>query len=344
MYSLGAKGNRERRLMKKLKIAVFVREKEYGFDLAKGLCSQSSGIEVFVAEDQAEAFDYAGKEGVVITDRRVENTSRTLLLTGEREGNHRAGNLKSIYKISPAKEILKAAISVCLEATGEIFCPEQEAELRIWELFSPRGGSGTTAIALTCARLLASRPEEKVLYMNLGIEDDYGIYAETRFDNVRPKRKFIYAAEVNSRIGTDNCFAADGYGLCYFRPEAERNSFLYEADMGRVAEFLRKNREFTRLVIDSGKRSKSLLAEADLTFKISREGDLRRDRKDEKIREIINFSVASGLRDGRFYIPFDKESFARREEKTEISMEGMFAAAVFQIVSRCLQREDESPM
>lgn len=326
--------------MRKLKIAVFTEEKEYALDLARGLCSQSSGIEVLVAEYEAQAFDYVGRAGVVITDKETGFASQTLILTGERAHEDLiAGNVKKVYKISPVSEILQAAVSVCFENTGEVFYPEQEAQLKVWEFFSPWGGSGTTSIALTCAGLLASEPGEKVLYINLGITDDYEMYTDICFDKVCSKRRFIYAVETQSKIMTDNCFAVDGYGVFYFKPELEKNGFLYETDRNRILDFLRKSRKFTHLIIDSGKRCAAFSAGSDLMFKISREKDVRRDKKatDGEI-EIVNFSSTSGLRDGKFYLPLDEEGFSGKEGKLNIRMESRFAAAVSQMMRGCLKR------
>lgn len=328
--------------MRKLKIAVFTKEKEYALDLARGLCSQSSGIEVLVAEDEAQAFDYVGQTGVVITDKDTGSAPQTLVLTGEKAREDLiAGNIKKIYKISPISEILQAAVAVCFENTGEVFYPEQGSQLKVWEFFSPCGGSGTTSIALICAGLLASEPGEKVLYINLGITDDYETYTDICFDKVCSKRRFIYAVETQSKIMTDNCFAVDGYGVFYFKPETEKNGFLYETDKNKIINFLKMSRKFTHVIIDSGKRGANFSACSDLMFKILSEKDARRDKEATGGEmEVVNFSSTSGLLDGKFYLPFDKEGFSGKGGKLNIRMESRFAAAVSQMVRCCLKKGD----
>lgn len=317
--------------MQKLKIAVLMKESSYALELARGLCCRTSGVEVFVAENENQAFKYAGRDGVVITDKNVAPEPQVLVLNEENPEEDSRG--RAMAKISSVSEILDAVASICFENTGELFYPSSDDRLRIWEFTAPFGGAGTTCIAITSARLLAAETGKRVLYINFGAWDDYMSYIDVCFDSTCPKRKFIYAAETKTRIIIDKCVEKDRYGVFYFKPENAGNSFLREANADKVFEFIKESGKFTHVVADTGKRVKNYLTFADLNFTVS-------DKKERRIKteetsgniKIINFSPFEGKRDGEFHIPDDSCSFVHENDSTEISMFDRFADSLCQMI------------
>ena len=98
--------------MKRLKVTVYTRDKDYSLALAKGLCMASRGMEIRIAENMNEALMSAEEQGIVLTDICSENLPGVVFLSEDRE------NDRGVYKRSSVEEIAEAVKDACLRTYG----------------------------------------------------------------------------------------------------------------------------------------------------------------------------------------------------------------------------------
>ena len=63
---------------------------------------------------------------------------------------------------------------------------------RVFGVFSKNGGMGVTAFAITLSRLIAAKTEGRVLYLNLGVIDDFDVYVEFDNSDVLSKMQYLF--------------------------------------------------------------------------------------------------------------------------------------------------------
>jgi hypothetical protein len=316
-------------MSKKLKIAIFTEEKEYGKALAKGLCIQSSGLEILLADSLEEAKKYVGDIGIILTD----------------VSNFQGENVAFIDNVAlPTDEILKIIAKVYFQLTSENFNPKitDEENLKVWSFGSLVGGSGVTSCAIVASRMLAAE-NNQVLYMNWSLYDDYEIYCQGNFDDIFPKGKLIYAAKTNSKILLDNCFSKDSYGVWHLKPSENINELFEFEDGKRLLEFLEKEKRFSHIILDLGKVSKDYQPISDVTVEVANFKDLRCSVASSWANwVIVNFSNAQRDRGDNKEIHIVKDDICFRQEsgKIKISDESKFVDGVSLLVKALSVSDD----
>lgn len=307
--------------MKKLNLAVYMKEKEYGQALARGMAYLSRSLDITICEEKNKAADMA-TERVLITDDR-EMTGPWILL---------------IRDVMPAEEILERTASIWHKMTGNLFFLENERRVNVWKIGSRQGGSGTTSVCLTMARLLAEGGDRRVLYINAGTVDDYEIYIDAPFEKASPKKRFIFhVCYTDEKDFPDRFAVQDLFGVYYLRPDIEGNNTACEAEIQKITDFFRDNGYFSHIVIDAGKNPFMRLDE-DVSVEVINTKDCRRKfASGATTFTLMNFAqdYAKGMEGGRvFYIPEDEDSFLITEKGIEISMTGMFCAGLEEFIKK----------
>lgn len=312
--------------MKKLDLTVCMREKEYGQALARGLAYITPNLDITVC-DAGYGNSKMAPGSVIITDDRG--------LTGE--------NILQLDQILPAGEILEQAACIWHKISGEVFIPETEGTVKIWKVASCCGGSGTTVISLAMARLLAAEGEKRILYLNAGPVDDYVMYVHAPFEKAAPKRRFIFhVCSMEEKIFQDRFAVRDGNGVYFLKPEQEGSSLACEGNIRRITDFFRLNGYFTDVMIDAGKNPFVSFGE-DIAIEVINGRDCRTvSIENGGAYTLINFAEKEkhSLNGEKiFYIPKDTDSFSAGEDSVEISMNGIFAAALEKFIEKIRGRE-----
>ncbi len=324
--------------MKKLNITVFTKDINYANDLVRGLCNECTGLVVFVAKDRVEANESL-ERGILLTD-----------YTDFPQENQ-------IDKLKSVRKILQQAIELNFVKTGELFEIDEGSAVLIG-FYSTCGGAGTTSIAVTYSRFLSVKSEKKVLFVNLGIADDYDKFicndrlfscdnfAENEASRKKPfsKHQFVFMCEHRREINYDEYFLKDKYGVHYFKPEKGQNSFRTGFKDKNIIELLKEQKHFEYIVVDLGKLPGGFEDEEqsqvfDEVYKIDRANGGVMEELNDYEREGQKVHIKDKQNDVGIEavdIPTDCESFICGIEDEfewsnraiDISMTGKFATAV----------------
>ena len=308
--------------MKRLKVTVYTRDKDYSLALAKGLCMASRGMEIRIAENMNEALMSAEEQGIVLTDICSENLPGVVFLSEDRE------NDRGVYKRSSVEEIAEAVKDTCLRTYGRYFDPDGAGSMKIYRLRSFSGGTGVTSAAVTLASIFAAEAGKQVLYLNLSGPDDYLYYTGADFAKTESKKKFAYAADTGGKVHAERCFTRDKDGVWYLRPDDGENCLLKDTTYDKIIDFLRNSNKFTHVIIDGGKEAYGKDRKDETVITLFRYGALKRDSYGEEDIEVINFSPETGCGNNIIYLPEDKKSFSEKDGKVRISPEGDFFEGV----------------
>lgn len=301
--------------MKSIKIAVLTKNKRYGEALARGLAEESSGIEI-ACVDSIER----GKYDIIMTDCDGLSGPEILILSdkkGETGGKH--------YKTFPVKKILEIIIAKYMENTGQKIIPQGICNTYIIGTGSKTGGSGTTSVAITMGRSLALSLEKKVVFLDCTGTNDYRIYSECNFDNSKTIRELIFRIKYDRKVHISEYLSEDCFGLHMFRQESAIN----KEDINEVILYLCETGFADVIVIDAGKNTE-LLDVCHKKWLINNE----KDKRCLNNTDIINFSEIPGQN----RIRFDENSFIRKGEKVDISIEGAFSKDIDDILSELTER------
>ena len=303
--------------MRTLFASVFMENKEYERALMIGICRECPKINLLAVSCMEEA-GKNGLNGILLTDADIYGS---FVLKKE--------DIQGL----PIKETVRKMTSMYFDMTGEIFAAYEEGVPALLEFYSRFGGSGVTSISIAAARVLAASSENKVIYLNLKRYDDYELYLDVDFSNLSSKRKFIYKIKKTaSRFLMDEFIKEDEWGVWYFCPQHDRNSFEYECEASLIINWLLEYKDISYIVADSyGDCFESAMQIEVINGRDSRY--LRYLKNPQKGTFIYNFT---DYEDEGYCIPEDNRSFVIKNGRIELSMTGRFLSSLESIVE-CLK-------
>lgn len=310
--------------MKPLNILIFVRNKEYGRALARGLCNESTSLNVFFEEEDMDVA-LARNWDILLTDCYSQESPKILHLSEE---NGHEGLRPSISKRSSVRGIFSQISAMAKANYGLTPDCNWQSDAKLVSLITQEGGSGLTSIAITLARLLSAKGC-RVLYLNLGPMDDYKSYIAADFYSIGDKRQFYFLKEEGISGSVERFVAQDRWGVSYFRPEESKNSYFNEVDNGRLIRYLEEEDVFSHMVIDYGKGMIQDKKENEILINIRKNPNrvLSNDLVEIDL-ELMNFCDDYCLESAKNPIPADYEAFIQTEENIEISMSSEFSQRV----------------
>lgn len=301
--------------MKSVNIILDLKNAKYAESLARGLCYEYAGLNIFF-EDNKKSISKLISRGILITDKLVENEAKTIFLSQEGDENYRY----CILKISPIKKILEAIKTISQKEYGiEAYIRNQET--KTVGVFSKRGGSGVTTFGIVLGRILAAKTERKVLYLNLGIVDDYSLYAGISNYDVCNKMEYCLLKEEGIPLNIENYCVEDSWGVYYFRPESNMNSLFLHVKRSKLMSYIINEKFFSYVIIDYGKCN--LLEETYLEHKF----EIRKGS--------VIYSDCNGNKTISYELCMDETDTVSTDKKNDISMKGQYANSVDIISVEC---------
>lgn len=300
--------------MKKIKIAVCTKNRHYGKALAKGLAEESAGIEIICA-DSSDADDC----DVMLSDFKTPSELQISVL-----GDKIKESESTISKSLPVGIILKKIIKTYLEATDHMFLPQMIEDTKIVGAGSNVGGAGVSTIAITAGRILSLQSEGKVIYINCSGSEDYNIYFEGNIEKPRTVKELIFRIKYSGKILLDDYIFKDEFGLCVLSAAED----LRIDDIQILLKYLCESKHISYIVIDAGKNIQMMNLCHDQLI-ISNYNDVRCSYDEG----VINNSMIKG----KDRIRYDGTSFEKIDNKVRISLEGIFAEDIKDIVQDLVQ-------
>ena len=335
--------------MGKIKIHIDVEDKEYGWLLAKRLSELSTQLEICIADinDSRECvegegdidsltwvpsyFHKMGELNVFITDREVMNGNKedvTIQVKPDRDLAHciisnRSDNKDKIifYQYAPAKLILNFIISRYEEKTGIPFGKSTDKKIKIYGFYSMSGGSGTTSVALSFARLLSANETENTIFLTRF--DDLMMYQNFTVFPLKSSFQFQYNTTRNRVISFKEYIYEDKFGLNYFISPIPENEIIRKIE---------KHSNYKHVVVDFGKNIPPV--QCNHTFCVMSWDDKRTElvKVDNQHKLVINKSIESKGFPEKYLIPLDSKSFKIKNGKIDISLDMAFGGTLRKIV------------
>ena len=266
---------------------------------------------------------------------------------------------------SSASALLEKLKFMYTEKTGERLCCAPDAGPAIVGVGSAAGGSGTTAAALTLARLLAGRLKGETLLIFAGGSGNPLVYLETSEEHEGSKgevkreykdqseltgisRELDYMLSHNLRTDIMKYIKRDRYGPFAAACTAPPRLLL---------DRLEKLAEVEAAVIDFGTSCGGRTAGCHVFAEVAARGDLRAAEFREKAADsnfaashysaaaarlfILNKAAAMDQTDRLFCVPYDRESFRATSHQIEIAMDGLYAAAMRKAADKVIETISE---
>lgn len=332
--------------MKTIKIGICVRNNNYAHKLASVMTKQMSGLDISVisAADEAlcgELSEYGeqGESDVILSDMDTEvYRPNCLLLEGESKisccEEYRT-NERIMSRFEPVSHILQRAVEIYEEINGIGALRQCENASTLYKFQSDMGGSGTTAVALTMARLLACEYGKKVLYINTGVYKSEIWYACDSQTALRPAAELECMIRNNMNFNIFSYTAKDPYGV-YILEKSGRSGNA-DAVLGKICE----EKNFDVIIADMAKNESKFLfsktfvvsSEKDGRSRIARENYENAAEADGDVWEIRNRSSYNHIEKKVIYIADDAESFAVMKNGIEIALDKSFASGVRRLLS-----------
>ena len=286
--------------MSSINIILYFNNAKYANALARGLCYECTGLEVFFAQNENTVSDLIDR-GILLTDKSVYFDKKTVVFYDDDWS-------ESEYSISK-KCMLKETISKIKEIAYKTYGVKlysKECDANVIEVYSKQGGVGVTSFAITLSRIISMETDARVLYLNYSIIDDYNVFLDVDdSQNTISKREFIILKDEGIEIDIEDYLERDSWNVYYFKPEQCRNTFFKTTD--RILNYILEEGFVSYVIVDKGKNvsNEEAMKEIELMENsfIYRENDLL------KIFPLIK----------------DEDSFIKIDEKIKISMRGKYA-------------------
>lgn len=326
--------------MKAIRLGICVKNNKYAYDLASVIAKRTNSMEISVIDASAEdCADESAKQDVVLSDAGSDvYRANYLLLEGRDEiccCKEYRQNERIMSKFDSVTNILQRVIEIYEEVSGTRFSCKREDRCVLYRFQSDMGGSGTTAVALTMARLLLCEQEKKVLYINaVGSECRKWYISETQ-------AAMRSAAELDCMIRNRvdfNIFSylsKDQYGVYVLEKFGERK------ELDAVLEMICEENIFDIIIADMPRQGSGL--RFDKSFIVSSERDERnRIRRgmygstaceSEDVWEIRNRSTYNHTEGKVIHIVDDAASFTPSKGGIEIALDKAFAGGVRRLLS-----------
>jgi len=297
--------------VKKVRIGMMLESMKHSEDLIRRIAEMTSGLEFVMAEPGSEECPEAD---YIVTDELVQEYFPVSLLIAE--------------MASELGETFQTLIRG--EAAGTH---------RTYLIRSRWGGCGCTAAGLTIARILAGRSGGRVAFI-CGSPGDIAIYAEEA-EWTRSSRELEYRLCHGLDTDAAKYGVNDRYGVTIFAAERRKD---------RLAEWL-KNQGFSAIVTDAGCIPEDSRLAGQAVINIESCGDSRSQGFEQQAAEetaagsreyyILNKAPYRLAREHFFMVAADDSSFAAKNGKVEIAMDGSFAASLGEVVTAAERKLDD---
>jgi hypothetical protein len=222
---------------------------------------------------------------------------------------------KDIFPVSALLNKISAAYSI---KEGKPFYGPEKGIRKAFFFTSPYGGSGTSSIAFTFARLLSGKMNEKVLFMDTG--RDGLIYGEFTRKAEGKREELLYRINKGRPVEAGRYLSEDYYGPQCISVNA--------GSFAQTAEALSQNMDITSLVAVSEPED-GIFDEVH----IIRVVDIKDARyllmsDDEDVFTVHNRDYINRVNGRIIYLADDPLSFKTPEGGVRISMDGEFAIGV----------------
>lgn len=237
--------------MRSIKIIIFFENIKYAESLARGLCYEDAGLNVFFAED-VKNLAKQQERGILLTDKPLYDTKKTIYFcNGDRQNESRFTYW--ISKNAPVREILSVIRQVAFEQYG--IKPKLCDNSKKIEIFSQKGGSGVTSFAIVFARIIALKTESKVLYVNLGEVDDYWLFAGLDYYSDLSKKQYVFMKEEALSVNLGEYCKEDDFGVYFFKPDIGEDNIFHSLSKKALMAYLDNEKFFRYIIADSGKKN-----------------------------------------------------------------------------------------
>lgn len=336
----------------KYQLSVCMKNNHYARALAKGIAFQGEGITVKIIEDKDELSNMQ-PEGVLITDINMPYDSHILLLKDEKD------NVDSIYpksqiahKTLSMKHLLEKASQMYFDNTGELLL-RSHVDTRVIELFSEKGGTGVSTIAIALSRILSEGYGRKVCYLNLSPIDDYKwIFRDDENINekVASKSEYVYMKEKNIPVLEERYFLLDEKAVHYFKPDLRKNSFCFDLSDKDIISTVADSNYFSHLIVDRGKCLPEIVKDGNLKrIIIEVTGKYYPEKSWDELAEnefrIKNFCTEKSIWQSisrKFRIPWDKELLSVVSGISEITEDSLFFSAINDIAETIISFTEQN--
>ncbi len=297
--------------MRSINIILYFNNSRYADSLSRGLCYKYTGLNIFFAEKEKDFVELMDK-GVLLTDKKIEHNSKTIALCNGGMENYPY----CLPKTCSIKEIFDAIRNIAHKEYG-VLSAKFDSNTDVIGVFSKKGGIGLTSFAITMARMIAAETERKVLYLNLGLMDDYCLYTGISDYSAQNKLEYLFMKEEGLPVNIESYCNEDFWGVSYFKPEHTRNTFFCYGKEGEIVNYAMEENYFSYIVIDFGKRTKVDNSYLKYCFEVGKEEIICQNIDD-------NFTTT-------FSSVSDNNSFLIENENVEISMKGLYANRIHEI-------------
>ena len=286
--------------MSSIKIILYFKNPKYADALARGLCYECTGLDVFFAQNEKMIASLIDR-GVLLTDCNIIFDQKTVFFNDEEH----IESEYSISKKSPLKEIICMIKDIAYKTYGvKLYLKDYNAH--VIEVYSQKGGIGVTSFAITLSRIISAETDSRVLYLNFGIIDDYDVLLDIDdSEKALSKRHFMILKDEGIEIDIEDYLKEDSWKVYYFKPERGYNPFFKVAD--KILNYILAEGFASYVIIDRGKNVSNENA--------MKEIELLENSFVYRENELLNV----------FPLIKDEESFIKIDEKIKISMRGKYA-------------------
>lgn len=295
--------------MRSISIIIFFENIRYAESLARGLCYEYAGLHMFFAEN-IENLDKQLERGILLTDKALYDTQKTIYFYNE-ENQNESQFTYSISKNAAVRDVLKEIRKVAFEQY-DIKLELCDNSKKI-EIFSQKGGSGVTSFAIILARLIALKTESKVLYVNLGVVDDYWQFAGIDQYSNLSKRQYIFMNEEAISVNLEEYCKEDDFGVFFFKPDMGCDNIFHNLSKKDLMAYMVNENLFSYIIADRGKQNHADREAFNVSLEVSK-----------GLVKLSNFEDDDII----YQIMEDEYSFKANGEKIEISMMGDYANSI----------------
>jgi hypothetical protein len=314
--------------MSSIKIILYFKNPKYADALARGLCYECTGLDVFFAQNEKMIASLIDR-GVLLTDCNIIFDQKTVFFNDEEH----IESEYSISKKSPLKEIICMIKDIAYKTYGvKLYLKDYNAH--VIEVYSQKGGIGVTSFAITLARILSVRSGKKVLYLSLDNIDDSYKYLNLGEKCKLSREEYFFMKEERLATDIENYLLHDQWGVNYYDSGMKENFFGCEYAKGRILDYIKSEEYFDYIVIDFGKICSVRQQGIQKIIELHSENvyqDLSKESVDNVLK-VINFSEYSYGNKQQYYIKKSDKCFTKEAEFVEISMGGEFAQAIEALV------------
>ena len=317
--------------MRMIKLGIYLRNRQFAKDIARALAEIQTNLELTLLEGRIYAPEtQIGYYDIILTDRGELRTydSKVVVITDEGssgfdEKYEKEGQALSSF--ANADEILNAVVRTCERNNHKQFAGNNIYSCKTIIFSSFAGGSGTSAAAITCGRLLASEYAKKVLYLNAGGSKGWKLYISDLAKPARPVREMPHLIQNGILQSFDSYVQRDKYGLSYLEGTEKSQLVLQKLCESANYEFIIVDQPPIHLDINFDHKC-IVINDKDQRSRFCKDSATGQTEKNSQdIVQIVNRSPCAGWDEGRFKIPEDRDSFTNGEMGIEIAMDGYYA-------------------